>query len=151
MAGRAPDAVRTVGWIGGALRKIAWPVAVMALAPTSAVAAPTFKANTPIEANAGHAMLEWNADGMVRLEMARDTSFSEAAPLYQGDYDSYFVSGLSDGDYYVRLRGQDGGTSEPLRIHVAHQSLTQAIWLMIIGAIISIGIITTIVRGARDE
>lgn len=103
----------------------------------------------PLASNTGHVLVEWEASGPATLIMARNADFAGARPLYQGDNNAYFLSGLEGGDYFLLLRDEAGALSAPLRLTVAHQSLDRAIWLTIIGAIITLGIIATIFRGAR--
>ena len=77
--------------------------------------------------------------------------FSDAAIAYDGEAHSFFLSGLADGDYYLRIRGRNAVTSAPVRLTVEHQSLRRALLLLAIGSIITLAIVLTILRGARDE
>lgn len=81
--------------------------------------------------------------------MSRAADLSNAQPLYQGREQSYFLSGLADGDYYLVVEAENGDRSDPVLLSVAHQSLTRALWLTLIGAVITLGIIIVILRGAR--
>lgn len=123
---------------------------LLVLAP-AATAAPAFTADGPMTSDSGYFMIEWEADGPVTLEMARDAGFGQPEVLYAGMNHATFVSGLADGDYYVRLRSDDGNLSEPLRLSVAHQSLERALWLVALGAVVFLSIVAVIARGAADE
>jgi len=94
-------------------------------------------------------LVEWQAPGDATLIMARSADFAGAQALYQGHNKAYFLSGLDAGDYYLMLRDNEGSQSEAIELTVTHQSLSQAILLTIVGAFITLGIIATIVRGAR--
>lgn len=113
--------------------------------------APVFTNESPVISDNGQASIGWTADGPVMLEMARDENFSGVSAIYRGNYDGYFISGLADGDYYLRLSGEGGAVSPVLLLRVSHSSLDLALWLMLAGFIVTIGIILTIWRGARDE
>ncbi len=110
---------------------------------------PAFTQSGPLESNAGHVMMEWNAGSAVSLEIATSPAFEDAQELYQGRNHAYFLSGLDGGTYYLRLTDEAGEQSETIKLAVVHQSLEQAIWLTVIGAIIALGIVAVIVRGAR--
>lgn len=102
-----------------------------------------------ISSDTGHALVAWEADGPATLSMSRAADLSNAQPLYQGREQSYFLSGLADGDYYLVVEAENGDRSDPVLLSVAHQSLTRALWLTLIGAVITLGIIIVILRGAR--
>lgn len=113
---------------------------------------PAFTGAGPLTSDAGNSLIEWTgADVPVALEIARSPDFADARPLYQGRNRAYFVSGLADGEYFLRLRGQDGALSEPLELIVVHQSLQRALWLALIGALVTLAIVATIFVGVRDE
>lgn len=105
----------------------------------------------PLSSDTGQMLVEWEAAGPVALEIAQREDFADARVAYEGANHAYFLSGLQGGDYYLRLKTPGAVVSDPVRLTVAHQSLERAIWLTIIGAIITLGVIVTILRGARDE
>jgi len=123
--------------------------AALAFATPASAQELAFEAPGPLTSDTGHILVEWQAPGSATLVLARNADFSGARPLYQGDNRAYFISGLEGGDYFLLLRDEAGAQSAPLQVTVAHQSLQRAIWLTIIGAIITLGIIATIIRGAR--
>lgn len=123
--------------------------AALAFATPAGAQELAFEAPGPLTSDTGHVLVEWEAPGSATLILARNTDFAGARPLYQGNNEAYFISGLEDGDYFLLLRDEAGAQSDPLHLTVAHQSLERAIWLTIIGAIITLGIMATIIRGAR--
>lgn len=123
--------------------------AALAFAAPASAQELAFEAPGPLTSDTGHVLVEWEATGPATLIMARDADFAGARSLYQGDNRAYFISGLEGGDYFLLLRDEAGAQSDPLHLTVAHQSLQRAIWLTIVGAIITLGIIATIIRGAR--
>ena len=124
---------------------------LFALAAPAHAAPPAFAAPGPLASDTGHIMIEWSADSPVTLELAQSSDFADARPLYQGSQTGYFLSGLAGGEYFLRLSDEAGARSEVVRLTVVHQSLARALWLTVIGAIITLGIIVVIVRGARND
>lgn len=127
------------------------------IAACAAIGAP-LKADTPVftergslSSDTGYALIEWTAAGSVSLEIAPENDHSEVRTLYSGANSAYFVSGLADGAYSLRLRGEGGEVSAPLSLAVSHQSLTRALMLTALGALVFILTVGAIVRGARDE
>ncbi len=125
--------------------------AVGFFAAAPAQAAPAFTGGPELNSNTGHILLDWEAQEPVTLSIAATSDLSQAEPLYSGTGNSYFLSGLSNGDYFLQLEGESGAISAPVQLSVAHQSLEQALWLTLIGLIITIAIIATILKGARDD
>ncbi|MCB2052171.1 MAG: hypothetical protein KDE63_12165 [Novosphingobium sp.] len=130
-----------------------WALLVTILASSPAQAQPPafLSQENEVTTDAGYALVDWEAEGSVQLAMAPVDDKAEARTLYSGANKAYFISGLAEGDYYLWLRGDDGSMSEPLKLAVRHQSLAQALWLALVGAIVSLLIVGTIVLGARDD
>ncbi|KHK91925.1 hypothetical protein LK12_09400 [Novosphingobium malaysiense] len=124
--------------------------AIFALA-VPAHAAAHFEGPSELTSDAGHAMLEWQSDSPVSLEISTSPDFSKTKQLYAGSAHRYFLSGLANGDYYLRLKTLEGQTSTPLLVSVVHQSLNRALFLVAIGALVTLAVVITILRGARDE
>jgi hypothetical protein len=118
---------------------------------TPVAAAPAFTNEGELSSDTGQMLMSWQSEEPVTLVIGTDSELSDAQPVYSGSQQSYFLSGLANGDYYLRLDGESGASSDPIALSVAHQSLQQALWLTLIGLIITIGIIYTIMRGARDD
>ncbi|OCC23023.1 hypothetical protein MB02_14525 [Croceicoccus estronivorus] len=113
--------------------------------------APAFSDAGPIASDTGYTLVQWSAPGAVTLDLAHRPDFSDARTLYSGANSAYFLSGLADGTYYLKLRDEAGTASATLELDVAHQSLTRALWLAGLGALVFLAIVATILRGARDE
>lgn len=96
-------------------------------------------------------MIAWQADGPVTLAMAQGGDPAPARTLYSGGNAAYFVSGLADGVYTLTLSDEAGATASRLELTVAHQSLTRALWLIGLGAVVFLITVAVIVRGAHDE
>ncbi|MEZ5734949.1 MAG: hypothetical protein R3E09_03940 [Novosphingobium sp.] len=118
--------------------------------PVPAQAA-AFADKGPLQTDTGHVLISWQAEGPVTLEMARDPGFAHVKPIYLGMNHAHFISGLANGAYYLRLRDANGTESPPLELTVRHQSLRQALWLALIGVIVTLAVIATVLRGARDD
>lgn len=114
-------------------------------------ASPQFDGPSEVTTDAGNTMLEWQSDAPVSLEMSTTPDFAQTTELYTGAAHRYFLSGLENGDYYLRLTTNQGAVSTPLLVSVAHQSLSRALLLVAIGALVTLAIVVTILRGARDE
>lgn len=119
--------------------------------PSSSPTPLAFSASDPLKTDTGHTLISWNAGEPVTLEIAQAPDFADARTLYSGRNKAFFVSGLTDGDYLLRLRGANGEISAPLELKVHHQSLQRALWLALVGAIVTLAIIAVILRGARDD
>lgn len=124
-------------------------VALLGFAVPAAAQGLSFTAPGPLQSDTGHILVEWDAPGATTLSIAQEPDFADAKPLYVGTNHAYFLSGLAGGEYYLRLQDDNGATSEVISLTVVHQSLQRAIWLTVIGAIITLGTILTIFRGAR--
>ncbi len=124
---------------------VALSIAVPAVAQELA-----FASQGPLQSDTGHLLVEWEAPGDVTLMLSRGADAEAGKALYRGGNSAYFMSGLEDGDYTLTLVGDGGQESEPMKLTVEHQSLEQAIWLTIVGAIITLATIAVIVRGERS-
>lgn len=122
-----------------------------ALAAPLQAQGPAFSQSGEITSDTGHTLVEWQANGTATLDIAQEPDFSDARTLYSGNNLAYFVSGLSDGEYYLRVQASDGSTGEPLKLTVRHQSLQQALWLALLGAIVTLAVVFVIIRGAHDD
>jgi len=109
-----------------------------------------FASQGPLQSDTGHLLVEWEAPGEVTLMLSKGVDTGDRRALYQGGNSAYFMSGLTDGEYTLTLVGEEGQESEPMKLTVEHQSIDQAIWLTIIGAIITLATILVIVRGERS-
>jgi hypothetical protein len=114
-----------------------------------AATAPSFRSDSAIESDTGYRLIEWDASGPATLAIVPP----EAAPreLYSGSNEAFFISGLADGTYRLTLRDAAGREAPPLDLHVTHQSVTQALWLVALGAIVFLATVVAVLRGARDD
>jgi hypothetical protein len=60
------------------------------------------------------------------------------------------ISGLENGHYYFRVRGDGEDWSPPLEVVVVQQSLRLAFILFSIGGLVFILTVYVVVKGARD-
>lgn len=99
----------------------------------------------------GHFTLTWEnpAEKEVTLEVSNNPSFERPRALYQGSGTSFFISGLSDGKYYYRLRDVSSEDTEVFILTVAHRSLTLALSLFALGSLVFLAIVAVILRGER--
>lgn len=123
--------------------------AAVTLALPVAAQSPAFTATEPLASDTGQVLVEWDADGPVTLGIADADSTGVVRKLYSGENRSFFLSGLTDGDYVLVLGDDKVARAATIDLNVTQQSLTQALWLTLIGAMITLGIIVTIMRGAR--
>jgi len=123
---------------------------IPAFASPARAAAPEFTDDMARESDSGQVQAAWEADGPVALTMT-PLETGDLRLVYRGEAKGIFLSGLADGDYELRLAGQDGALSQPVVVSVEHQSLSRALWLVALGAIASLGVVIVIVRGARDD
>ena len=95
--------------------------------------------------------LEWDSaqDSLFELQQAASADFTHARLIYQGPDKASFVSGLEDGTYYFRVRAPGEAWSDPLTVHVQHQSLKLAFTLFGLGGIVFLLTVFVVVNGAR--
>lgn len=108
-----------------------------------------FRSAGALSSDTGYSLIEWDAPGTATLAIA-----SPGAPpreLYSGTNRAFFISGLADGTYRLTLRDAAGREAAPLELRVTHQSVTQALWLVALGAIVFLATVVAVVRGARDD
>ncbi len=103
-----------------------------------------------IESNSGHVRLVWKSEGdtLFVLQQAPDSSFLHAKTIYEGPDLASFVSGLRNGNYYFRVRGEDDQWSDVVHLHVQHQSLELAFTLFGIGGIVFLLTVFVVLKGA---
>ena len=119
--------------------------------PLHAEAGPAFSGEDNLSTDTGYALIEWTASDAVSLELSRQPDMANARVLYTGENTAFFISGLKDGTYFLALRDSAGEASAPLELSVAHQSLSRALWLAALGALVFVAVVGVIFAGARDE
>lgn len=115
--------------------------------------APAFATEKELHSDTGYVALSWESKEhrIIALQQSTTPQFGDAATLYQGKNRSFFLSGLRDGTYYFRLRGDSGGWSDPLRVQVEHHPLEKAWLLFALGMLVFVLTAGAIVRGATHE
>jgi len=97
--------------------------------------------------------IEHRNDVKFRIVESRDPSFKNYKVKYEGPDLATFVSGLSNGEYYYRVRaifrenGQKSGWSKTLSVTVEHHSLKLAFTLMVIVAAVFIATALLVLYG----
>ena len=126
-------------------------VAVVNLTPSRGLAAPLFTTEADILSNTGYTQLDWEKkdDSAIEVQQATNPQFGDAQTIYQGNNTSLFLSGLKNGEYFYRLRTEDGTFSEPISVEVKHDSIQQAWLLFSLGAVVFGSIVVVIVNGER--
>ena len=114
-------------------------------------AAPHLSSNTDV-ATAGFYQLSWETDaGNIELQEATQSSFHNPVTYYKGADRATVISGRPNGTWYYRIRaigaGQPGPWSEPVKVTVAHHSLSRALMFLSLGIIVFVAIVVMIVRG----
>ena len=123
-------------------------ILITTIAPAAAFASPpTFSPDMALASDSGQVDVQWQADGEVTLTMNETSRGTKL--VYKGTDSRIFLSGLRDGDYELRLASEDGALSEPAVVEVRHQSLSRALFLVLIGALVTLGIVIVVLRGAR--
>lgn len=102
---------------------------------------PILKLTNGTETKQGVVKLEWSVNAQTILENyelqeANTPSFTQPKKRYKGEDTGTFISGLMDGTYYYRVRKTDGDWSNTVSVQIKHHSLTLAINLLILGAIV---------------
>ena len=90
---------------------------------------------------------------MFELQRTEHDDFSDAKKYYRGPDRATYISGLSDGNYYFRLREVNearavSGWSAPVTVVVEHHSLTLAFTLFGIGGFVFALTVLVVLRGA---
>ncbi len=115
------------------------------------VALPLFTTEADILSNTGYTQLYWEKkdDFPIEVQQATNLEFGDAQTIYQGNNTSLFLSGLKNGEYFYRLRSEDGTFSEPISLKVKHDSIQQAWLLFTLGAMVFGSIVFVILNGER--
>ena len=111
-------------------------------------------------ANEGHLMLSWGtfdealkgAKSTFQLQQDEVEEFSSAKTIYQGTDDSTFISGLTGGTYFFRVRsvsekGEPGPWSDSIEINVNYVSPKLVLSLLLVGVVVLVATVSAILRG----
>lgn len=125
------------------------------------IAPPKFENPRENTTESGYLKLSWSwipgdtdlATYEFELQRTQDESFSTSTDIYQGQDYATFLSGLKNGDYYFRVRVDNGTAvsnwSEPILVRVQHHSLSLAFTLFGLGALVFLLTVGIIVQGNR--
>lgn len=104
--------------------------------------------------NDGRVKLIWGSRGdtyQYVLQQATDNEFKQVKIIYEGPDRASFVSGLNDGTYYYRVKAKQGDWSETLVVEVKHHSLSLALSLFGLGAVVFMLTVLVVVRGSNHK
>lgn len=102
----------------------------------------------------GHLKLAWemsDASDRVEVQQSTDKEFNGAIRVYRGPDNATVISGLENGTYYFRLKHIDGEWSDTARVIVRHHSLTLALTLCVLGALVFLCTVAVVVTGVRNH
>lgn len=123
------------------------------------IPAPKFTNSSKEFADAGHIKLLWQSEldlgnTTFLLQQSEDSAFHISKVLYEGPDLATFVSGLSDGNYYFRIKAitenQQSNWSEPMMVRVQHHTLNMAFTLFGIGAVVFLLTCFVVIKGSRQ-
>lgn len=115
---------------------------------------PAFNGSDSLTTNDGHVRLNWAATTPVavyEVQQSTNSNFENSITIYEGADLGTFVSGLTDGVYYYRLRADKGSWSEPLKLTVKHYSLQLAFALAGLGAVVFLSTVVVVLKGAKKD
>jgi hypothetical protein len=107
-----------------------------------------------ITAQDGYIQIIWSGSSeyeMFELQQSQDPNFTTEKTIYLGPDRASFVSGLSEGSHFFRVRSEGGPWSETLEVRAKHQSIKLAYWLMLIGSIVFLATCAVVISGARQK
>lgn len=84
----------------------------------------------------GTLQLEWegsSGDAIFRVERSGSPEFHETRILYDGPDSATFVSGLPEGDHYLRIR-ENGGSWSDRVLHVRVEFVSRTLVAVLLGA-----------------
>jgi hypothetical protein len=121
---------------------------------SAATAADSILQLSPTPSRDGVATLSWDSAGDVVLQQSASEDFATPTTLYQGPDKGTTITGLNDGTYYYRIgisAGPDTATrwQAPVRLVVEHHSMARAWGFFSLGAVVFLGTLIVVVRGAR--
>lgn len=90
---------------------------------------------------------------LIEVQQSRDADFTEALARYRGAAEASVLTGLAEGDYYFRFRGEDAsateGWSNVVHVRVAYMKRGALIGLLCAGLVVVLAIAAAIVLGTR--
>ncbi len=110
----------------------------------------------------GYVQLSWTWDGDLNsnysfeLQQATSQSFENPELIYEGPDFATFLSGLDNGHYYFRIRAVNGNQSKsswssPAVVEVEHHSLSLALSLFGLGALVFAITVGIVIQGNKNS
>ena len=134
-----------------------------AAAAVAQIPAPQFEQASPITSQDGHAQLNWAEPGdrdllwQFELQYAGSGDFADPIELYRGPDLARYLSGMPNGSRFYRIRAIHPETqetspwSDTVEVKVEHQSLTLALSLAGLGAIVMLLTAGVVIVGSLRE
>ncbi len=102
----------------------------------------------------GYFQLSWQGGQQFVVQQSDTENFSYSKTIYQGEDTATSMTGLSDGNYYYRVgtKNKSDSTinwSKPIRVDVAHHSLSRALLFFAMGASVFIAILVAVYLGNK--
>jgi len=122
------------------------------MSSTAVCASPKLNSDTKLS-TAGYFQLSWQDDTgqSFQLQQAPHPTFEDAVTLYDGSDRATVISGLPNGDYFYRVRSDDGLWSDTLKVSVKHHSLAKALGFFGLGAVMFIVMVVLLINGIRRK
>ncbi len=102
----------------------------------------------------GYIGLSWDSEaegGIFELQESTSVDFESYRVVYKGPDLATFVSGLENGQYFYRVRRNDGAWSSPIELQVKHHTLQLAFSLFGLGALVFVLTAWVIIKGTREQ
>ncbi|HEY9559397.1 MAG TPA: hypothetical protein VIR29_01275 [Anseongella sp.] len=104
----------------------------------------------------GHVRLQWavtdgSSGNVFLVQQAETEAFSTPRIIYHGPDQATFISGLENGNYYFRVRRENGDWSNVMALEVNHHSLYLTFILLSIGAVVFLLTAAMVIYGSRKS
>lgn len=102
----------------------------------------------------GYFQLSWQGGQHYVVQQAETENFSHVKTIYQGEDTATSMTGLPDNSYYYRVGTKPASDaamtwSKPIRVVVAHHSLSRALLFFAMGASVFIAVLVAIYLGNK--
>lgn len=123
---------------------------------------PKFDGSSTVISKSGYQQLTWTVEAQnekkleFELQQALDEQFAQVSTIYKGPDFATFLSGLENGHYYYRVRSmtadklQKSSWSTPKTVEIKHHSLTLALSLFGLGAVVFLATVWIVIQGSRE-
>lgn len=110
----------------------------------------SIQSNTDLSSE-GNFVLSWQSEQQsVEVQESRDAEFANTRTIYKGMQQSSTLSGKSNGDWFYRIRIDEGPWSTPLKVTVQHHSLSRAFMFLALGLFVFLATLFMIIQGTRN-